>query len=120
MKGLLHKLAGAIKGLIDVDGDGKIEVTDVFKIALTVAPILSPAAVLQFREHIGVIASLGRVVSETGEAWTRDQTLAALDVMIEAADKLTDTAEADSARVRAILASQAVAGPGLTPTSTGE
>lgn len=111
MKGLLQKLAGAMKGLIDLDGDGRIEVTEVFKIAVTVAPVLSPAAVGMFRERIGVIASAGRVVSDTGEAWTREQALAALDVMIEAADKLTDTADADSARVRAILAAQAVSAP---------
>lgn len=113
MKGLLQKLAGAMKGLIDLDGDGKIEVTEVFKIAVTVAPMLSPAAVSLFRDRVGVIASLGRIVGANGEAWTREQAVAALDVMIAAAEKLIDTAEADSARVRAILAAEAVTGPGL-------
>lgn len=103
MKGLLQKLAGAMKGLIDLDGDGKIEVTEVLRIGLTVAPMLSPAAVGLFRERVGVIATLGRIVGENGEAWTRDQAITALDAMIAAADKLIDTAEADSARVRAIL-----------------
>lgn len=106
MKDLLQKLAGAMKGLIDLDGDGKIEVTEVLRIGLTVAPMLSPAAVLQFRDRIGVIASLGRVVGETGDPWTREQALTALDAMIAAAGKLTDTADADNARVRAILAAQ--------------
>jgi hypothetical protein len=119
VKGLLQKLAGAMKGLIDLDGDGKIEVTEVLRIGLTVAPILAPAAMLQFRERVGVIASLGRVVSETGEPWTRDQALTALDVMIAAADKLIDTAEADSARVRAILAGQAATGSGLPVPQAG-
>lgn len=113
MKGLLQKLAGAMKGLIDLDGDGKIEVTEVFKIAMTVVPMFSPEAVSQFREHVGTIATLGRVVSAGGQVWTRDQVLTALDLMIAAADKLIDTAEAHSARVREILAAQAASGAGL-------
>ena len=107
MKGLLQKAIGLVKGLIDLDHDGKIEAVELFKIVLTVAPVLSLSALDLLKGHIGTIASGGRIVDPDGGTWTTAQVSAAFDELIAAADKLIDTADADSALVRAILSARA-------------
>lgn len=112
MKGLLQKVVGLVKGLIDLDHDGHIEVVEVFKIVLAAAPVLSSPALDLLKGHIGTIASGGRIVDPDGGTWTAAQTAAAFDELIAAADKLIDTADADSVLVRAILAARAAGSQG--------
>jgi len=110
VKALLNKIAGALKAAIDLDRDGQIEATEVFKIVLTLAPVVSPAALGMVKDRILTIASLGKVVTPDGTAWTREQAVKALDMVIAQADSIIDLADSDTEAVRKFLAAQQAQG----------
>lgn len=103
LKNLLDDVMTAFKGLIDIDRDGDIEITEIFSRVALVLPVLSAPAIDIIKQHIVALAGLGRVVDSSGGRWTPDQVGAAFDRFIAAADRLIERTDADSAKVREIL-----------------